>query len=102
MPKVLVGMSGGVDSSVTVYLLKERGYEVEGLSLLMCEEAGETTPACCSFKAMANASDTALHLGISHHLLDVRNEFSEKVIKPFINAYASGYTPNPCVLCNNL
>lgn len=93
-------MSGGVDSSVTAYLLKEKGYEAEGLSFLMWDETGETAPACCSYKAMDEVSGTARHLGISHSIIDVRKDFREKVIEPFVKAYISGLTPNPCVLCN--
>jgi tRNA-specific 2-thiouridylase len=100
MPRVIVGMSGGVDSSVTAYLLKEKGYEVEGLSFLMWDETGEAVPACCSYKAMDEVSGTARYLGISHSIIDVRSDFREKVIEPFVKAYISGLTPNPCVLCN--
>jgi tRNA-specific 2-thiouridylase len=100
MQKVLVGMSGGIDSSVTAYLLRKKGYEVEGVSFLLCEETGETASSCCSGRGMDEASETAHHLGISHHLLDVRSDFRGKVIEPFLNAYLSGSTPNPCVLCN--
>jgi tRNA-uridine 2-sulfurtransferase len=100
MPRVIVGMSGGVDSSVTAYLLKEKGYDVEGLSFLMWDETGEAVPACCSYKAMDEVSGTARHLGISHSIIDVRSDFRDKVIEPFVKAYISGLTPNPCVLCN--
>jgi tRNA-uridine 2-sulfurtransferase len=102
MPKVVVGMSGGVDSSVTAYLLKEKGYEVEGISFLMWDETEEAAPACCSYKAMDGVSGTASHLGIAHSIIDMRSDFRKKVIDPFVRAYISGLTPNPCVLCNRL
>ncbi len=101
MPKVIVGMSGGVDSSVTAYLLKEKGYEVEGLSFVMWETRKGTAPtACCSLRTMDEASNTAHCIGISHSVIDVQDDFKKKVIEPFVNAYISGSTPNPCVLCN--
>jgi tRNA-uridine 2-sulfurtransferase len=101
MPKVIVGMSGGVDSSVSAYLLKEEGYEVEGVSFLMWEAKKLPGPtACCSLHAVEEASKTAHSIGIPHSRIDVRYDFIEKVVRPFVNAYMSGLTPNPCVLCN--
>jgi len=94
-------MSGGVDSSVTAYILKERGFEVEGLSFMLWEarDRGDFS-ACCSSEATAGASLTADILGIRHASVDVREAFIEKVIEPFVEAYTRGITPNPCILCN--
>jgi len=101
MPKVLVGMSGGVDSSVAAYLLKDLGYVVEGLSLILWEETKKTDfKTCCSLQAVEEASEIAHHIGITHTVSDVRDDFIEKVIEPFVNAYTTGLTPNPCILCN--
>ncbi len=91
MPKVIVGMSGGV----------EEGYEVEGLSFILWEARGRTDfTTCCSLEAMEEASKTARHIGISHSTIDVRDDFIDKVIEPFVDAYTMGSTPNPCILCN--
>lgn len=101
MSKVIVGMSGGVDSSVAAYILKERGFEVEGVSFLLWEARNmSNVDACCSLEATNSASKTADILGISHSSADVREAFIEKVIEPFIEAYKIGLTPNPCILCN--
>ncbi|MEO5359256.1 MAG: tRNA 2-thiouridine(34) synthase MnmA [Nitrospirota bacterium] len=101
MKSVLVGMSGGVDSSVTAYLLKEAGYAVYGLSLIFWETRFNSgAGACCSVDSVNDAARTASMLGISHTTKDVRTEFMETVIEPFIAGYADGLTPNPCILCN--
>lgn len=100
MPKVIAGMSGGVDSSVAAYLLKEKGYEVEGISFLMWEKPKGTSPACCSLRAVEETAKTARQIGIPHDVIDVRDNFAEKVITPFVHTYISGLTPNPCILCN--
>jgi len=100
MPKVIAGMSGGVDSSVAAYLLKEKGYEVEGISFLMWEKMKGTAPACCSLRAVEETAKTARQIGILHDVIDVRGDFAEKVITPFVHAYTAGLTPNPCILCN--
>lgn len=92
-------MSGGVDSSVSAALLKEQGYEVEGISLILWQ-AEDKFSGCCSLSSAQSAGRTAGRLGIRHDSLDVRGEFSRQVIEPFAKAYAGGMTPNPCILCN--
>src|SRR3990172_8568286 len=101
MPKVIVGMSGGVDSSVAAYLLREEGYEVEGVSFILEERRippKEGTVPCCSFESILDAEKTAERIGIRHTIVSLRNEFSDGVIDPFIEAYLKGLTPNPCIL----
>ncbi|KJU85070.1 tRNA-specific 2-thiouridylase mnmA [Candidatus Magnetobacterium bavaricum] len=98
-------MSGGVDSSVAAYLLKQQGYYTEGLSFLLWGNSGDnnapkTTNTCCSATSLNDAKTTAAALGIKHNLADVRLEFMQRVIEPFIEGYGRGITPNPCVLCN--
>ena len=101
MPKVIAGMSGGVDSSVTAYLLKEQGYDVEGLSFILWEARQRNDfTTCCSLQAIEDAARTASKIGIPHSSFDVRDDFIEKVIDPFVDAYTKGMTPNPCILCN--
>ncbi len=99
--KVIVGMSGGVDSSVTAHLLKEQGYSVEGISFILYEARLKNTfTGCCSIEAINDARRTAEHIGVTHAAVDLRDEFIQKVIEPFIEAYLQGVTPNPCILCN--
>lgn len=103
MHKIIVGMSGGVDSSIAAFILKNQGYEVEGVSFILYEARMRRVFAkatCCSLEAMNDARKTAELLGIPHRVIDLRDEFLEKVIEPFASSYARGFTPNPCILCN--
>jgi len=99
--KIVVGMSGGVDSSVTALLLTKAGHEVIGLSLQIWDQRYRTNPkTCCSHEAALAAKTTCIRLGIKHITVDARNVFMEQVIEPFCKSYLTGETPNPCVLCN--
>jgi tRNA-specific 2-thiouridylase len=94
--KIVVAMSGGVDSSVAAALLVEQGHDVQGVSLRMWE--GDVGPRVCSDHR--GAKDVAELLGIPHTLIDLREKFVETVVKPFAQDYLHGRTPNPCVACN--
>jgi tRNA-specific 2-thiouridylase len=98
--KVIVGMSGGIDSAVTAWMLKDQGYDVIGLSLLLFESRVPCPTSCCSVEALDDAARTCEILGIPHMRLGAREPFIEQVIEPFAAAYAKGTTPNPCILCN--
>ena len=88
---VLVGMSGGIDSTAVCSMLLEQGYKVQGLTFITCDTG---------LRAAEDAAALAASLGIPHHIADVRNDFRKLVIEPFIDAYMNGRTPNPCVNCN--
>lgn len=99
MSKVIVGMSGGVDSAVAAYLLKKQGYDVIGVTLRtwQSEDGGESR--CCEID---DAKETARIMGIPFYAFNCISDFENKVIKPFVNDYINGMTPNPCVICNRL
>lgn len=102
--KVLMAMSGGIDSSVAALLLLEQGFELEGVTFRTFDSITESCMArekgCCSVDAIFEAKHLAEKLGFSHHILDVRDLFRHTVIQDFIDRYLECKTPNPCVLCN--
>ena len=102
--KVVVGMSGGVDSSVAAWLLKEQGYDVIGVTMQIWQEEDEQVKeengGCCGLSAVDDARRVASSLGIPYYVMNFRKEFKEHVIDYFIDEYLHGRTPNPCIACN--
>ena len=102
--RVMIGMSGGVDSSVAAYLLKEQGYDVIGVTMKLWQddddELIENEGGCCSLAAVEDARRVADRIGIPFYVLNFSDVFKQKVIEPFIDEYLNGRTPNPCIACN--
>src|SRR5271155_1687959 len=100
--RVVVAMSGGVDSSVTAALLAAEGYDVVGVTMQLYDhgEATHRKGACCAGQDIHDARDIAARLGVPHYVLDYEERFREKVIEPFARAYIAGETPVPCIACN--
>lgn len=103
--RVLLGMSGGIDSTVSAMLLLEQGYEVVGVTFRTYDSIKESCLArekgCCSVDSIMEAKHNAERMGFEHHIVDFRDTFRQCVIRNFIDEYMSGRTPNPCVLCNS-
>lgn len=103
--RVLVAMSGGVDSSVTAVMLAEQGYEVIGITMKTWDyssSGGRTGKevGCCTLDSMNDARSVAMKYGFTHFIVDIREEFGDWVVERFTSEYLAGRTPNPCVLCN--
>lgn len=102
--KILVAMSGGIDSTVTAVMLAEEGYEVIGITMKTWDYessgGGKKETGCCSLDSINDARAIAVQHGIHHIILDIRDEFGDFVIDNFVEEYLAGRTPNPCVLCN--
>ena len=104
--RVLVAMSGGVDSSVAAAMLLSQGYEVEGATMQIwpdiCDEDEKISVGCCSLSAVDDARLVAYKLGIRYHVFNFKDIFEQTVIEPFKSEYLKGRTPNPCILCNRI
>jgi tRNA-uridine 2-sulfurtransferase len=94
---IAVAMSGGVDSSATAVLLKERGEDIVGLSMQLWRDNGR----CCSLDDLWDARRVAMQLGIPYYVLNLEKDFEKTVVAPFVDTYLRGETPSPCILCNN-
>ena len=97
MARVIVGMSGGVDSAVAAYLLKQEGHDVIGVTLRTWESDDGQESRCCEID---DARETARRIGIPYHAFNCISAFEQNVVEPFIQDYLHGLTPNPCVVCN--
>src|ERR1700680_585407 len=101
--RIVVAMSGGVDSSVAAALLSEQGHDVIGLSMQLYDQTDGTRPfgSCCTLDDLHDARRVAASLNIPHYILNFERQFDEQVVSNFVSEYASGRTPLPCAHCNS-
>jgi tRNA-specific 2-thiouridylase len=103
-PRVLVAMSGGVDSSVAAAILREQGYDVVGVAMRLAPESDEASPKrrirCCSYEDFEDACRVAERMDFPFYVVDLRADFAARVVDNFVSEYLRGRTPNPCVMCN--
>ena len=102
--RILMAMSGGIDSSIAAMMLHEQGYEIVGITMKVWDYAssgGSTKETgCCSLDSINDARQMAVNMGFPHYVLDLREDFNKHIITNFVDEYLCGRTPNPCVLCN--
>ena len=99
MERAIIGMSGGVDSSVAAYLMKKAGYECIGATMRLYDSSTEES-TCCSLDDVEDAREVASRLGIRHYVFNFKDDFDREVIQKFVTGYEQGLTPNPCIDCN--
>ena len=102
--RVLVAMSGGIDSTVAAVMLHQQGYEVIGITMKTWDYAtaggSKKETGCCSLDSINDARAVAVNMGFHHFIVDIRDEFGDWVIDNFVEEYLAGRTPNPCIMCN--
>lgn len=100
MPRAIIAMSGGVDSSVAALLMKEKGYDIIGVTLKLHALESSDELSCCTSQDISDAKAVCDRLGIEHRVIDFESNFKENVIDRFVSSYINGGTPNPCIDCN--